>query len=123
MFAETRALQFYLKTKETQWQPPPGFYQKRDNPNKPDTSNMQNTTIDNLPKDWIVLPDPNSGKMYYANLRTKETRWNPPPGFGVSQSSLSPAYNPKVQFQHPNAAVWRTVSNNNLSTHNISHFA
>ena len=57
-----------------------------------------------------MLPDPKTGKMYYANLRTKETRWDPPPGFGASQSSLNPAYNPQVQFQHSNAAVWRTAS-------------
>eukprot|EP00486_Rosalina_sp_Unknown_P001188 CAMPEP_0201565048 /NCGR_PEP_ID=MMETSP0190_2-20130828/3877_1 /ASSEMBLY_ACC=CAM_ASM_000263 /TAXON_ID=37353 /ORGANISM="Rosalina sp." /LENGTH=396 /DNA_ID=CAMNT_0047982051 /DNA_START=25 /DNA_END=1215 /DNA_ORIENTATION=+ len=32
-------------------------------------------------KDWVMLPDPSSGKMYYANLKTKETSWTAPPGF------------------------------------------
>ena len=38
--------------------------------------------------------------MYYANLKTKETRWQPPPGFGATEQTLNPAFNPQVQFQH-----------------------
>eukprot|EP00484_Ammonia_sp_Unknown_P030416 CAMPEP_0197036816 /NCGR_PEP_ID=MMETSP1384-20130603/14199_1 /TAXON_ID=29189 /ORGANISM="Ammonia sp." /LENGTH=1484 /DNA_ID=CAMNT_0042467033 /DNA_START=103 /DNA_END=4557 /DNA_ORIENTATION=+ len=49
--------------------------------------------------DWIMLPDPKSGKMYYANLKTKETRWQPPPGFGVTESNLNPGYDPQWKFK------------------------
>lgn len=50
--------------------------------------------------DWIMLPDPSTGKMYYANLKTKATRWDPPPGFGVDQANLNPGYDPGIRFQH-----------------------
>eukprot|EP01084_Bolivina_argentea_P260855 440650_1 len=47
-------------------------------------------------QDWVMLPDPNTGKMYYANLKTKETRWQPPPGIAV------PNTNPLAMNNHGN---------------------
>ena len=32
-----------------------------------------------LPPGWVQATDPNSGRIYYANPLTKETRWDPPP--------------------------------------------
>uniref|UniRef100_A0A7S3D0Q5 WW domain-containing protein n=1 Tax=Palpitomonas bilix TaxID=652834 RepID=A0A7S3D0Q5_9EUKA len=29
--------------------------------------------------DWVSLVDPNTGRTYYSNVKTKETRWNLPP--------------------------------------------
>merc|ERR1719242_322266 len=47
-----------------------------------------------------MIPDAASGKMNYANLKTKATRWDPPPGFGVDQANLNPGYDPQTRFQH-----------------------
>ena len=30
---------------------------------------------------WAEATDPNSGKTYYANVTTRETRWTPPEEF------------------------------------------
>lgn len=37
--------------------------------------------------DWVAVEDPTSGKTYYANMKTRETSWDPPAGFGAPQSS------------------------------------
>merc|ERR1719242_463976 len=52
-------------------------------------------------QDWIMVPDPRSGKMYFYNLKTNATRWDPPPGFGINEANLNPGYDPGVHFQHP----------------------
>eukprot|EP01083_Nonionella_stella_P268805 909017_1 len=77
--------------------------------------------------DWVMIQDPTSGKMYYANLKTKETRWQPPPGFGVTDANLNPGYNPQLTFANnganmanqwqnrPNPAVWQSFSTQNLA--------
>ena len=50
-------------------------------------------------RDWIMLLDPSSGKMYYANVKTQSTRWDPPPGFVVNQANLNPGYQPTAPSQ------------------------
>ena len=41
---------------------------------------MSNQGQDNG-SDWIPVQDPKTGNTYYANMKTRETRWDPPPGF------------------------------------------
>jgi hypothetical protein len=38
-----------------------------------------------LPPDWKEITDPASGNLYYANLVTGETSWNPPPSPPIEQ--------------------------------------
>jgi hypothetical protein len=33
----------------------------------------------NLPPGWVQAHDPISGRLYYANVSTNESRWDPPP--------------------------------------------
>lgn len=41
-----------------------------------------------LPPGWVEATDPKSGRRYYANPTTRETRWDPPPR--VSASAVRP---------------------------------
>ena len=41
-----------------------------------------------LPHGWVEATDPKSGRKYYANPTTRETRWDPPPR--VSASAVRP---------------------------------
>lgn len=41
-----------------------------------------------LPPGWVEATDPKSGRKYYANPTTRETRWDPPPR--VSASAVRP---------------------------------
>ena len=63
--------------------------------------------------DWILLPDPKTGKMYYANLKTKQTRWDPPPGYSAAKqaikSSLDSAQISNNYHQHLNAIKTHTI--------------
>ena len=45
--------------------------------------------------DWVAVQDPKTGNTYYANMVTRETRWDKPPGFtGPSQAQVQ--YNPNA---------------------------
>eukprot|EP00486_Rosalina_sp_Unknown_P015531 CAMPEP_0201593486 /NCGR_PEP_ID=MMETSP0190_2-20130828/191073_1 /ASSEMBLY_ACC=CAM_ASM_000263 /TAXON_ID=37353 /ORGANISM="Rosalina sp." /LENGTH=363 /DNA_ID=CAMNT_0048052689 /DNA_START=105 /DNA_END=1193 /DNA_ORIENTATION=+ len=47
--------------------------------------------------DWVAVQDPTSGKTYYANMKTRETSWEVPPGFqGQAQPQVQ--YNPQSQL-------------------------
>ncbi len=60
-----------------------------------------------------------------SNLKTKETRLQPPPGFGVESANLNPGYNPQLNYKNqganmqnqPNALQWKSSSTNNLGTY------
>eukprot|EP01084_Bolivina_argentea_P261492 441922_1 len=56
---------------------------------------------------WIMLTDPQTGRMYYANLNTRETRWTPPPGFGVSNTQSFPQTNIMSENE---TKQWRTAT-------------
>eukprot|EP01084_Bolivina_argentea_P302984 523055_1 len=34
-----------------------------------------------IQSEWMAVKDPNTGKMYYANIQTRETTWSAPPEF------------------------------------------
>lgn len=40
-----------------------------------------------LPPGWVAIMDPATGREYYANVDTRETRWDPPPPFPPPPSS------------------------------------
>jgi len=45
----------------------------------------------------VAVQDPTSGKTYYANMKTRETSWEVPPGFqGAAQPQVQ--YNPQSQL-------------------------
>ena len=43
-----------------------------------------------LPPGWEEAIDPSSGRKYYANRSTQETRWDPPPPISPVVASTSP---------------------------------
>ncbi|MES1911702.1 MAG: hypothetical protein MHM6MM_004095 [Cercozoa sp. M6MM] len=53
-------------------------------------------------EDWVKATDPNSGRVYYANLKTKQTQWTPPPGF--VDSDEEPEQHAQVNETHDDAA-------------------
>merc|ERR1712228_52158 len=48
--------------------------------------------------DWVAVQDPSSGKTYYANMKTRETSWDVPPGFQEAQAQPQVAYNAQSQM-------------------------
>jgi len=53
------------------------------------------------PSEWVMIADPSSGQMYFANLRTKETRWDAPVDSGWEKAEQNPVYDPALQHTHP----------------------
>ncbi len=72
----------------------------------------------NLPPGWVQAHDPNSGRLYYANVSTNESRWDPPP-------PPPPPSVPKNVENTPYTVSAAAVSvaipfSNNISTSNIT---
>ena len=80
-----------MKTRETRWYAPPGWEKKKESVSKPKWQNQHHGNYGNYVsgnwgyssnvdlKYWEAVNDSLSGKTYYYNIRTNETRWNPPP--------------------------------------------
>jgi hypothetical protein len=51
-----------------------------------------------LPHGWMQATDPASGRIYYCNPTSKETRWDPPP-FASIQTPPLPLEVPSSQYQ------------------------
>lgn len=60
--------------------------------------------------DWKAVTDPNTGRIYYANLVTRETRWDPPPGFQDNQQPIT--YQPDNQVNYQNNFQQQQQQNN-----------
>jgi len=58
-------------------------------------------------KNWIKVPDPRTGKMYYANLVTKETRWQAPPGWPTEPER---AASNKIRTKHIETKAEQDIS-------------
>eukprot|EP01083_Nonionella_stella_P256552 879173_1 len=71
-----------LKTNETRWTlPEPNQQTHSSHGSQISIDNKYNNLFDNHKNDindWIMLQDPISNKMYYSNIKTKQTQWHPP---------------------------------------------
>eukprot|EP01084_Bolivina_argentea_P057927 105789_1 len=54
--------------------------------------------------DWVMVQDPNSGKMYYVNLKTNETRWTPPPSPPPPKTSQS-FHDEEIKNDHESQSI------------------
>jgi hypothetical protein len=71
---------------------------------------------------WVKLTDPKTGQEFYANKLTRQTQWEPPPGFG--QSETNPL---RSSFSNQSSAAATRSTNGfgsaarGISGHNHSH--
>ena len=73
--------------------------------------------------DWVKAKDPSTGRDFYANRVTRETRWDAPPGF-IDTNPVAPSFgsasNGYASRSNTSPYSEQTVPNSNMSNNPVS---
>jgi hypothetical protein len=73
---------YNAKTGETSWEKPASVVEGETEETEKELKQAEEKTISGLPEGWTEVKDPSSGKVYYYNPQTEETRWEKPEEHG-----------------------------------------